>query len=133
MKNNSPKSFATLLLLLNVFFLFACGTKTDAQNVKPFEGKWQGMTYGSGAYDPMFTCIIKPNGIWTDVTFGEARAIKSTYKFDKKTNTITLYTAKGSKLYIFKLEPNSINSKERLVEQLPANEMYRAMICYRKT
>ena len=133
MKIKSGKLRSLLIASFCLAMLLACSSQTTAQAVKPFARKWQGMTYGSGAYDPMFTFVISTNGTWTDLTFGEAKAIKSKYIFDKKTNAIILYTAKGSKLYTFKWQPASKDQKERLIEQLPANESYRAMVCYLKS
>lgn len=133
MKIKSAKYLSLLIASFCLAILLACSSQTTAQDVKPFVRKWQGMTYGSGVYDPMFTFTISSNGTWTDLTFGEAKAIKSKYSFDKKTQTITLFTSKGSKLYTFKLQPASKDQKERLIEQLPANETYRAMICYHKS
>lgn len=131
MKKFAANTCTILLVVLSVF-LFACNSQSTSDETKSFEGKWQGMTYGTGPYDPMFTCQIEPGGTWTDLTFGEAKAVKSKYEFDKNAGTITLFTAAGNKLYTFKLEPAANGQKERLIEQLPANETYRAMICYRK-
>ncbi|MEJ7611423.1 MAG: hypothetical protein WKF88_09640 [Ferruginibacter sp.] len=125
--------FSSLFMCFGIVILFACNSETSAQGVKPFAGKWQGMTYGSGAYDPMFTCQIKANGTWTDLSFGEAKALTGKCIADNKKKTITLFTAKGSKLYTFTIEAATKNQKERLVEQLPATESYRAMVCYRKS
>ena len=69
--------------------------------------------------------------MWTDMTFGEAHAANAKYKYDAKKIEITLFSTKGSKLYTFKIEPATGTQKERMVEQLPANEAYRAMVCYR--
>lgn len=121
-------SFFTVWLVLSVFFI-SCTEESQAQDLKKFHGNWQGRTYGS-VYDPMFTFTIKPNGIWTDLTFGEAKAINGKYKFNAKTQVLTLFSKAGSKLYEFKMEPATASQKERLVEQLPANETYKAMVCY---
>jgi len=110
---------------------FFCAENVHAQNPVKFIGSWQGMTYGSGPYDPMFTLNIKPKGVWTDLTFGEARAVSAKYKYDNTKQVLTLYTSNGGKLYTFKIEPATSTQKERLVEQTPAKEYYRAMVCYR--
>lgn len=133
MKIKSKTSLSIFISSFCLSILIACSTETTAQDIKPFLRKWQGMTYGSGAYDPMFTFSISTNGTWTDLTFGEAKAIKSKYSFDNKAKAITLFTSKGSRLYTFKLQPASKDHKERLIEQLPANENYRAMVCYHKS
>lgn len=79
----------------------------------------------------MFTFIIKPNGVWADLTFGEAKAIDGKYKFDNKTKVITIYSKAGNTLFNFKLEAATATSKDRLVDQLPTTETYKAMVCYR--
>jgi len=117
------------VLLFFSFFLLSCTEESQAQDLKKFQGSWQGRTYGT-VYDPMFTFTIKPNGVWTDLTFGEAKAINGKYKFNTKTKVLTLYSKAGNKLYDFKIEPATASQKERLVEQLPVNETYRAMVCY---
>lgn len=120
-----------IFLLFFALFLFSCHEDSNAQLPKNLLGGWQGMTYGSSAYDPMFTMELKPNGSWRDLTFGQAKAINCKYKYDQKTKTLTLVSAKGSVLYKMKLEPATGSQKERLVEQTPANEYYRALVCYR--
>jgi len=115
--------------IFSLFLLLCCTNQSQAQDLKKFQGSWQGRTYGS-VYDPMFTFTIKPNGTWTDLTFGEAKAIIAKYKFNNKTKVLTLYSKAGSKLYDFKMESATASQKERLVEQLPANETYKAMVCY---
>lgn len=121
----------TPLLFLAIFFFSCNSNDADVQMPKKILGGWQGQTYGSSAYDPMFTMEINNNGTWTDLTFGEAKAIEAKYQYDPATETITLFTAKGSELYKMKLEPATNSQKERLVEQTPANEYYKAMVCYR--
>jgi hypothetical protein len=123
-------SISLLSLLLSSLLLSACANGPGAQEMGPFLGSWQGMTYGSGPYDPMFTFTIKPDGVWTDLTFGEAKAVDGKYTYDAGNKALTLITQAGNPLYTFKLEPATASQKERLVEQLPANETYRAMICY---
>jgi hypothetical protein len=115
--------------LFSFLLLICCSWESHAQDLKKFQGSWQGRTYGS-VYDPMFTFTIKPNGVWTDLTFGEAKAINGKYKFNAKTKVLTLFSKAGNKLYDFKLEAATASQKERLVEQLPANETYRALVCY---
>ena len=124
-----PRFSTYLLLMFSALFLINCSEEVKAQDIKKFQGSWQGRTYGS-TYDPMFTFTVKPNGIWTDLTFGEAKAINGKYKFNTKTKVLTLFSKAGNKLYDFKLEAATASQKERLVEQLPANETYRAMVCY---
>lgn len=116
---------------LIIAFLVSCNSEAEAQLPKNLLGGWQGRTYASSAYDPMFTIDIKANGIWRDLTFGEAKAINAKYSYNTKTKVLTLFTAKGSELYKMKLESANDKQKERLVEQTPANEYYRAMVCYR--
>ncbi len=89
------------------------------------------MTYGSGAYDPMFTMEVLPDGKWSNLTFGEAKAVEAKYVYDAESGVITLFTTEGSELYKMKLEPATSTQKERLVEQRPSNESYKAMVCYR--
>ena len=120
-------------LLLSFFFIASCNQNAEAQLPKTLLGGWQGMTYGSGAYDPMFTMELNANGTWRDLTFGSAKAIKAKYTYNSKTKLLTLFTAKGSELYKMKLEPATASQKERLVEQRPSNESYKAMVCYRYT
>ncbi|HEX8333097.1 MAG TPA: hypothetical protein VF622_10765 [Segetibacter sp.] len=131
MKPSFKHHFRLLFLLTISFIAISSNENATAQNPVKFIGSWQGMTYGSGAYDPMFTINIKPKGVWTDLTFGETRSINAKYTFDTKKQELTLFTAKGSKLYTFKIEPATATQKERLVEQTPAKEYYRAMVCYR--
>jgi hypothetical protein len=44
---------------------------------------------------------------------------------------LIVFTSKGGELYKMKLEPATDSQKERLAEEIPANEYYRAMVCYR--
>jgi hypothetical protein len=139
MKTNKALLPAALFLIAST----ACNneTKTNGEekmetggtkmNTKEFEGGWQGLTYGTNEYEPMFTIIIKDDGSWTNMTFGEAHKTEGRYRLDAKNQALTLLTPDGNDLYVFKHEPVSEKHKERLIEQRPSNESYKAMVCYR--
>lgn len=137
---NTLKTIFSFFLFFS--FLISCNNSkpvkeeeskaTSADNsIEKFKGTWQGMTYGSSPYDPMFTFTIQDEGKWTDISFGREKAIESNYQYSEEDSTLSLYSAKGSKLHTFKLEPATKDQKEKLVEQLPQKETYRALVCYR--
>lgn len=129
MKN---RFFISAMFLVAIFFTITLNAlNASAQTADKFYGSWQGRTYGATLYDPMLTFTINPKGTWTDLTFGEARKVNGKYTFDKVKKVMTLFSAKGSKLYSFKWVAATPEQKERLIEQLPNDETYRAMVCYR--
>lgn len=107
----------------------AAKTKTPA--LASLLGSWQGMTRMQRADEPMFTFTLKPKGVWTDLTFGEKYAKNAKYRYDAKSGTLVLLSAAGNPLYRLVWTAASQGKKERLVEKVKAEELYRAMVCYR--
>ncbi len=105
--------------------------KTKAPAISKLLGPWQGLTRMQRYDEPLFTFTLKPQGAWTDLTFGEKHAKNAKYKYDSKTGILTLFSTKGSVLYKLVWHPAKDKEKERLVEQVKVEDLYKAMVCYR--
>ncbi|MBW3637266.1 MAG: hypothetical protein KY445_12520 [Armatimonadetes bacterium] len=105
--------------------------KTKIPSLASLLGSWQGMTRMQRADEPMFTFTLKPKGVWTDLTFGEKYAKNAKYRYDAKSGTLVLLSAAGNPLYRLVWTAANQGEKERLVEKVKAEELYRAMVCYR--
>jgi hypothetical protein len=93
-------------------------------------GSWQCMTRMQSTYEPMFTFNLKPRNTWTDLTFGPAQAKDARYTYNPATGTLRLTSAAGNPLYTLVWNAGE-DKRERLVEQVPEEELYRAQVCYR--
>jgi hypothetical protein len=109
----------------------APSTPSDARPPADLHGSWQCMTRMQSTYELMFTFDLKPRNTWTDLTFGPAQAKDARYTYNPATGTLRLTTAAGNPLYTLVWNAGEDNKKERLVEQVPEEELYRAQVCYR--
>ncbi len=102
----------------------------DARPPADLHGSWQCMTRVQSTYEPMFTFDLKPRNTWTDLTFGPAQAKDARYTYNPATGTLRLTSAAGNPLYTLVWNAGE-DKRERLVEQVPEEELYRAQVCYR--
>lgn len=88
------------------------------------------MTRMQRADEPMFTLRLEEGGRWTDLTFGPAHRKEGGYSYASP-GEFRLRSAEGGDLHTLVHMPAQGDEKERLVEQLPQEELYRAQVCYR--
>lgn len=94
-------------------------------------GAWQCMTRMQRSDEPMFTLALKPGGVWTDLTFGPAHRKDGRYTWSAGDSALSLRSANGSDLYTLVHTPAAGDEKERLIERVPEEDLYRAQVCYR--
>lgn len=106
-------------------------TRTDASGstTPDLLGAWQCMTRMQRMEDPMFTFRLEPNGRWTELTFGPAHRKEASYTH--REGLLRLESPSGGALYTFSHVPAAADAKERLVEKVPEEDLYKAQVCYR--
>lgn len=95
-------------------------------------GSWQCLTRQQAANELMFTFRLNSATSWTDLTFGTAKTTTSRASYNVGSGVLRLNTTQGARRYDFEYLPAGNGQKERLVERVTQQDLYRAQVCYRR-